>query len=426
MRLLNRARAAFAAIFAAVFGAQPTQRFAYLNANGLIMSQDQALNISTAWACMELVAKSIAASRWRIYAPDKGGGGRRLLEEDPRTWLLNTRPNPENTAIGFWEGLFFQALAMGNSYAEIVFNKLGKPVQMWLLLTPCMQVKRNDAGTIEYHYNDGSGTRVLQPEQVFHLHGVGLDGLMGDNVVARMVKDLALAAAMKAASLQFYSRGGQLAGVLEYPGELNEPRVKQLREQWEENHAGLGNNYRPLILEGGMKFVPTSLASKDATTIEEKRFSVEEICRWFGVPLSMVQSPQTSGAYGNVEDTSINFVRFALRPWAVRAMQEADFKLFGGYFGPVRQTEIDLRPLQMGNFQSVASALSTLTTSGTINRNEAREMIGRDGMGPAGDVYTVQAQLVNLNRALEDKPAPAPQPTDPNQPPASPTENPTP
>lgn len=381
---------------------EPLQRVAYLPVAGMMMTQDEAMNVSAVWACVRIISEMIASCEWQIYAPAPGAKRRDRLLDDDRLWLLNTRPNKEMTAIGFWESMLIQALAWGSSYAQIQRGtRTGRPQALWPLPVDRSRLRRTETGDLVLETHDAAGVTWRIPyEDVFHVHGPGIDGLMGDNRIARAARAIAMSAAMQRAGVDFYSRGAQLAGVLEYPGKVAPATIDQLRQQWEETYAGAGNHYRPLILEGGMKFTATTATASDSSTVEEKRFSVEEICRWFGVPPHLVQHQGGSSTYGSIEHASIEFVRGTLRPWAVRLMQECDFKMFGGYYGPVRQSVIDLRPLTMGDLASRANAYSSLRTAGLFTTNEIRAWEGEDSIGPDGDVLLVQSAMVTLDSVL--------------------------
>lgn len=387
-------------VFARLIGADPFQRqVRRIPVAGIVMTQDQALNVATVWACIDIVAKSVAQCRWNIYEPVPGTKRRTLIDNAPQAWMLNTRANPETTAIAFREAMLVQALSWGNAYAEIQRDAMGRVVALWPLLTDRMIVRREiETGELVYDYTsvDGTGQYRLKARDVFHLKGLGVDGLMGENVIARAVKTIALAAAHEKFSTDFFGRGAQLAGVLEFPnGVIGKDQHDQLRKEWDENHAGSGKAFRPLILEAGLKFTPISNNPKDATLVEDKKFSVEEICRWFGVPPHKVQHLEHA-TFSNIEHSSIEFVRDSLKPWERRLCQEADFKLFN-MRAPWRETEIDLSPLSRGDASSRATAQASWRQNGIMTANELRAMEGLDDVGAEGDILLVQSNLTTVD-----------------------------
>lgn len=375
---------------------------------GIHLTPDQSLSLSTVWACIDIIAKNIAASQWNIYEPIPGTKRRRLLNEDPKSWMLNTRPNPEMTAIGFREALLFQAIPFGNAYAEIVADLGGRVRELWPLQSDRMQPRRNRATwALEYHYTQADGTLVIFPaSRIYHLRGPGMWGLMGDNIIARAAKTLGVAAAQERFSASFFGQGAQPMGVLEYPGKLDAPTHARLKADWAEKHKGPDNAHKPLILESGMKFSPISVDPKEAQLVEEKKFSVEDICRWFGVPPHKVQHLEHA-TFSNIEHSSIEFVRDALKPWERRLCQEADYKFFDQRRGPWKCTEIDLAPLMRGDAAARAAAAASFRQNGIKNANEIRAEEGLDECGPDGDVFIVQSNMTTIENIVNPPKPPA-------------------
>lgn len=377
---------------------------------GLQLSRDDALMLSAVWACMDVIAKNLAAAPTNIYEPIEGTKRRKKIEKDPRTWLLNVRPNEEMTAIAFREALFFQALADGNAYAEIARDRGGRVAALYPLLSDRVKPRREETGALVYDVREETGeVRTLQARDVFHLRGPSVSGLMGENLVARASRSLAVAAAHERFSAAFYGRGAQLGGVAEFPGKLNDEQKAALRESWENNHAGLGKAHRLLVLEGGAKFTATTVDPQKASLVDDKKFSVEEIGRWFGVPLHKIQHLEHA-TFSNIEHQGLEFVNGCLFPWAVRYCQELNAKVFNtGAKGPWWYAEIDLSHLVRGDAQTRAIAASNWLQNGVKTRNEVRAEEGLDDVGDAGDVLTVQLNMTTLPRLMAEA-APGPTP----------------
>jgi HK97 family phage portal protein len=374
---------------------------------GVRLTADDTMSLAAVWACIDVITRSIASCRWNIYEPLAGTNRRRLLAYDMKTWMLNTRPNTEMTAIGFREAMLFQAIPFGNAYAEIVRDRGGRVIQMWPLMSDRMYPQRDPVTkALIYVYTniDGSQT-TLASEDIFHVRGPGMYGLMGDNLVARAAKSIAVAAAQERFSAAFFGQGANPGGVLTFPGQLGVDQHARLKEDWEEKHKGPENAHKPLILESGMQWQTTSIDPQKSQLVEGRKFSVEEICRWFGVPPHKVQHLEHA-TFSNIEHSSIEFVRDALTPWAVRLQQEADFKLFDQTRAPWRYTELDLRPLTRGDAQSRALAQASWRQNGIMSSNEIRAMEGLDDCGDDGDVLIVQSNMTTIEKIL-NPPQPA-------------------
>lgn len=373
---------------------------------GLQLSRDDALMLSAVWGCMYVISTNLAASPCNIYEPIEGTKRRKRIERDNRVWLLNVRPNDEMTAIAFREALLFAALADGNAYAEIARDRGGRVAALYPLIdrvTP----RRDESGVLVYDVKEGLEVKTLQARDVFHLRGPSVSGLMGENVVARAARSLAVAAAHERFSAAFYGRGAQLGGIAEFPGKLTEEQKTTLRESWEKNHAGLGKAHRLLVLEGGAKFTATTVDPQKASLVEDKKFSVEEIARWFGVPLHKIQHLEHA-TFSNIEHQGLEFVNSCLFPWAARFTQELNAKVFNtGAKGPWWYAELDLSHLVRGDAQARATAASAWVQNGIKTRNEVRAEEGLDDVGQPGDALTVQTNLTTLERVMVVEPGAA-------------------
>lgn len=375
--------------------------------SGLNLSPDEMLSVATVWACIDAIASSIAAVPWNVYQP-LGPHRRQLLYDDALMDLLNVRPNPEMTAIGFREAMLFQAIPFGNAYAEIVPNRAGRVSQLWPLVSDRMQVVRDENWGLIYRYYQVDGSSAdLPPERVFHLRGPGLYGLMGDNVIARAAKSISVAAAQERYAASFFGQGASPGGVLEVPGKLTPEVHKRLKDDWAEKQKGPENAHKPLFLEAGMKWQTVAVDPQKAQLIEERQFSVEDIARWFKVPPHKI-GHLLRATFSNIEHQSIEFVRDALTPWCRRLEQEADYKLFRRDRAPWKCTGLDTRSLSQGDAQARANYYASGRQNGWLNANEIRAEEGYDEIGSDGDVYLVNGTLKPLDQAIEPPPPPAP------------------
>jgi HK97 family phage portal protein len=390
--------------------------------SGVRLTADEALQLAAVWACIDAIAKAIASCDWNIYQP-KGKKRHEQVVDDPLNWILNTRPNPEMTAIAFREALLYIGIPFGNAYAEIIRDGAGRVAELWPLEVDRVTPRRNEAGQLVYHYRQPDGAlAILDARQVFHLRGPSLSGFLGENLVARAARSLSIAAAQERFAASFFGRGAHPGGVLEHPGKLSPERVALLEDDFDKKRAGPHNAYRPMILEDGMKWTTISVNPQESQLLEERQFAVEEICRWFGVPPHKVQHLLRS-TFSNIEHQSIEFVRDALAPWCVRLQQEADFKLFRQDRGPWRYTKIDTAPLSYGDAKARADAHAVWRQNGIMSANEIRRREGLDDIGPDGDVLLVQANLTTVENIVNPpKPppaaVPAPAEPDPNDKPA--------
>lgn len=374
--------------------------------SGLALTADELMSLSAVWACIDVIATSIAPCPWNVYQHRKSGT-RDLVDDDPLVWLLNTRPNPDMTAMGLREAMLFTAIPQGNSYAEIVRDGGGRVAQLWPLPPDRVTPRRHpETWELLYEYRQPDGElEYLTQREVLHIRGPGLHGLMGDNIIARAAKSMSVAAAQERHAAAYFGQGANPGGVLEVPGELSEKRHKQLQEDWAEKKKGPENAHKPMILEAGWKWTPIDTDAQKSQLVESRQFSVEEICRWFRVPPHKVQH-LLRATFTNIEHQSIEFVRDALRPWCRRQEQEVDYKLIRQDRGPLKTTTIDTSFLLMGDYQSRAAGYAIMRQNGIMSGNEIRHREGMNPMGPDGDVYLVNGTLKPIDQAINPPPPP--------------------
>jgi HK97 family phage portal protein len=372
----------------------------YLPEN-LQITMDVALQLSVVWACVDAIAKAIASCHWHVYALK--GEQRKFLAEDPLDYILNVRPNAEMTAIGFRESLLYAALTWGNAYAEIVRDGRGAVAELWPLLPERMQVARDTNGVLHYVYTQWDGGQIrLEQSDVLHVRGPSINGLLGENIVARAVKSIALGVAAERFSISFFSNSTVVGGVLEFPRTLDQKTYDRLKKDWEDKRQGPNNAHKPIILEGGAKFTSIGSNPQESQLIEVRKFQMEEICRWYGVPLHKVQHIDRA-TFNNIEHLGIEFVRDALSPWALRLEQEANWKLFPARGpGARKMTRIDTSWLSQGDFKSRAEGYSILRNIGVYSANDILAKEGENGIGPEGDIRIVGANMQLLS-GLPDK-----------------------
>jgi HK97 family phage portal protein len=382
---------------------------------GTQLTVDEAFHVSVVWACMDALVKSIAPRPWNVY--EVNGETRTVRRDDPLAWLLNTRPNPEMTAIAFREAIHYAAIAWGNGYAEIVRDGANRPIELWPL-EPERVVPWRKENTDENGKEGELGYKVMQytggmswvpQRRIFHVKGpASVNGMTGENLLVRASKAIAVAASAQQFSASYFRNGSVLSGVLETDKRIaNTDVLDNIRAQWAERYAGPQSSGKPLVLPEGLKWKEIAGDPNRSQLLEARKFQVEEIARYFGVPLQMIQVTQGAHGYGsNIEQLGIAFVRDTLRPWAERFEQEADFKLVSGRL-PYRETKIDLSELVQGDLKSQVDAAVSAVAGGLLTINEARSRFGWNHIGADGDVHFLPSTAKTLDQILEPPEPPA-------------------
>lgn len=380
-----------------VFRSRPSQTRVYLPQAqaGIRVTEDTALTMTTFWACVRVISQTLAALHWGVFERLPEG---RKPARPAVSWLLNHRPNPEMTAVAFREALMAHVLTWGNGYAEILFDMAGNPSQLWLIAPDRVFPERNEAtGELQYRVMYESGEQVLlPPERVFHVHGLGFDGVMGYSPVRMAARALGVGIAQETFAQSFYANGAVFGTIVEYPVKnMSVEQIAAAEADLNGRNRGPAKAFTTKVVPEGVKTHTLSMPLEDAQFLESRKFSVVEVCRLFGVQPHKVADLDRS-TNNNIEHQGIEFVVDTIVPWAVRLEQEADVKLFSARAQGRVYTKIAVAGLMRGDSKARAEYYRTMVNMGAMTINEVRALEDMNGIGPAGDVHLVQLNQTTL------------------------------
>ena len=288
---------------------------------GKIVTERSAMQMTAVYSCVRILAEAIAGLPLHLYRYTDEGSKEKALDH-PLYLLLHDEPNPEMSSFVFRETLMTHLLLWGNAYAQIIRNGKGEVVALYPLMPNKMTVDRDPEGHLYYQYNRNSDeaikpsqTVLLQPRDVLHIPGLGFDGLVGYSPIAMAKNAIGLAIATEEYGAKFFANGAAPSGVLEHPGTIKDPQ--RVRDAWQSQFGGSSNSGKVAVLEEGMKYTPISIAPEQAQFLETRKFQINEIARIFRVPPHMVGDLEKS-SFSNIEQQSLEFVKYTLDPWVVR------------------------------------------------------------------------------------------------------------
>lgn len=360
---------------------------------GIVVTPEIALQVATVWACIEIISKSVASQKWKVYESLPKGDHEELYD-DQVGYLLNCRPNPEMSAVSMREALLMAATAFGNCYAEIEWDRSNRPYAIWPLAPDrCDLVRTNGRLQLRVQNFDRPVT-YLEYEDVLHVHGMGITGLVGSNVISQAAHSIALAIAAERFAEAYFGNNTQMGGVLTYPQKLDDDGFNRLKGELKETHGGPLRSFRPLIADQGATWTQIAADGEKSQMNESRAAQVVEICRWFGVPPHKVAELSRS-TNNNIEHQGTEFVRDALKPWAVRFEQEVDYKLLDTRGRP-RYSRIDLDPLSQGDAVSRKDYYVGMRNIGAFSVNDILRMENKNTIGPEGDIRIVNGASTRL------------------------------
>ena len=363
------------------------------------------MQMTAVYSCVRILAEAIAGLPLHLYCYKEDGGKEKAIRH-PLYLLLHDEPNPEMSSFVFRETLMTHLLLWGNAYAQIIRNGKGEVVALYPLMPNRMTVDRDSSGQLFYSYQMNNtdaptmktGTVILKPSDVLHIPGLGFDGLVGYSPIAMAKNAIGLAIATEEYGAKFFANGATPGGLLEYPGTVKDP--DRVRESWNKGFSGSQNAGKVAILEEGMKYTPISIAPEQAQFLETRKFQINEIARIFRVPPHMVGDLEKS-SFSNIEQQSLEFVKYTLDPWVVRWEQSLSRALFTQEEKKRYFFKFNVEGLLRGDYQSRMNGYATARQNGWMSANDIRELENLDRI-PAedgGDLYLINGNMLPLVHA---------------------------
>lgn len=374
--------------------------------SGKPVNERTAMQTTAVYACVRILAEAVASLPLHVYEY-QDDGGKKLVHDHPLYYLLHDEPNPEMTSFVFRETLMSHLLIWGNAYAQIIRDGAGRVIGLYPLLPDKMDVQRDDRGNIYYVYSRNSdenpmfkeyGDTRLKAEDVLHIPGLGFDGLIGYSPIAMAKNAVGMTLACEEYGASFFANGANPGGVLEHPGVLKDP--SKVRESWNSVYRGVNNAHKIAVLEEGMKYQQIGIPPEEAQFLETRKFQINEIARLYRIPPHMVGDLDKS-SFSNIEQQSLEFVKYTLDPWVIRWEQSLQRSLLlpgekGKYF-----IKLNVDGLLRGDYQSRMNGYAVGRQNGWFSANDIREM---ENMNPipdeqGGNLYLINGAMTKLEDA---------------------------
>lgn len=374
--------------------------------SGKPVNERTAMQTTAVYACVRILAEAVASLPLHVYEY-QDDGGKKLVHDHPLYYLLHDEPNPEMTSFVFRETLMSHLLIWGNAYAQIIRDGAGRVLGIYPLLPDKMDVQRDDRGNIYYVYSRNSdenpmfkeyGDIRLKAEDVLHIPGLGFDGLIGYSPIAMAKNAVGMTLACEEYGASFFANGANPGGVLEHPGVLKDP--SKVRESWNSVYRGVNNAHKIAVLEEGMKYQQIGIPPEEAQFLETRKFQINEIARLYRIPPHMVGDLDKS-SFSNIEQQSLEFVKYTLDPWVIRWEQSLQRSLLlpgekGKYF-----IKLNVDGLLRGDYQSRMNGYAVGRQNGWFSANDIREM---ENMNPipdeqGGNLYLINGAMTKLEDA---------------------------
>ena len=354
---------------------------------------DSAMSLATVWACIQLIGNSVGILPLHLYRRTDSG---REKVKGHRVMSLLSEPSEYWNRFDMLQWLMTGALASGNGYARIYRDRDFNPIRIEYLKS-CDVTPYFDQNTGHLHYRVGK--EVLMPYEIIHIKGLGTDPIRGKSPIAVHRENLALALEAQAYGESFFSKGGNVESVFEYPSALKKDQFERLKADINRQHAGMENAHAPMLLEGGMKYQRVNIPLEDAQFIQTRKYQRSEIAAIYGVPPHMV-GDLDKATYNNTELMGIEYVTYTLMPWLVKIQAEFARKLLREDEKDVLYFAFQTNGLMRGDAKSRSEFYKNMSLIGAMNANEIRELEDMNAY-PGGDKYFVQLNMQDADKVGE-------------------------
>jgi HK97 family phage portal protein len=357
---------------------------------------DGALQVSAVWAAVELLSDNVASLPLFVYEREPGADGHKQLARNTTLWtLLHDSPNNRQTPMEFIQYMVMNYLLRGNAYARVVRNSAGEAIALIPFSSDQVEVEVLNDQTIVYKYYYEGKITVYSPDSILHWRDKG-NGLVGMSRLDYMRSTVNVAVNAQNHTANVFRKSAKRPGVFMLDKLLTEEQRAAIRK----NYKGLveGNDDDLLVLEAGAKFEPLSMTPADVQLLETRKFSVEDIARWFGIPGAMINDTSKTTTWGTGIDHLIQgFYKFRLRPMLESFEQAIDKRVLTATQRRRYTIEFSLDAILRGSLKDRLEIGANAVQNGLMTRNEWRQLENLPPIDGA-DVLTAQVNLAPIGQ----------------------------
>lgn len=337
--------------------------------SGVRVDKDSAMKLGAVFRCVSVLANTFPVLPFNLFKP-RADGGRVPQKKHWLYQLIARRPNKFQNPFE-WRQMCMGHLALrGNCYNRIYSN--GRGVVTDLIPQHPDRVKIETFSNGDYRYlikQPNAAPEVVVPRgQMWHLRGMSSDGIVGMSPLTYAREAIGAGLAAQEYGARYFSNNGApTGGWIEMPGKFGKQVDREnFREAWQNARSG-ENRHKTPVLEDGMKFHELGIKNDEAQFLDSRKFSVTDICRFFGVPPHLAYDLDRS-TNNNIEQQSLEFVLYTMTPisgmW--KASIDYDFLTDDDDLEP----DFNMSPLIRADQASRSSFYKTMFGQGAFSPND--------------------------------------------------------
>lgn len=352
---------------------------------GIAITEDNAMRLSAVFGAVRVISETIASLPWDVK--QDVDNTTRNASAHPINKLIHA-PNAMMTDFNFREVCQAHLCLHGNAFIAIRRNEAGQPVKLIPVHPDRVAVK---VYKDEKFYTIDQGKETFDDTEMIHILGLSFDGIVGKSVIEAARESIGLGLAADQFGGSFFGNGANVSAILTHPGKLSDEAYKRLMVSWERRYSGLDNSHKTAILEEGMSLQKVSISPSESQFLETRKFGVEDIARFFRIPLAYLGSLENSSTRANIEEQGIQFQRNTILPWVKRWEAEFNRKLFPG--DDAYYIRMNMDGLLRGDISSRYSSYATARQWGWLSVNDIRRHENLDPI-ENGDTYLQPLNMV--------------------------------
>jgi len=364
---------------------------AFGNLSATNIDEKTILQVNAVFSAVSLIADTISTLPLDSFV--RNGESREVYRPQP-AWVA--KPDVDLPREAFYNSMIVSLLLDGNAFVRVFSNRRGEVVNLTVLNPTQVDVKRNGIGRLQFTVQ-GEEKPLTAEEVIFVPDLVRPGTIRGVSRVSALKENFGLAMAIEKFAASFFGQGTNMAGIIEFPGQLTAEQAKDLAQGFDSRHRGWRKGHKTGVLSGGAQFKPTQVEPEKAQAIEARRLAVEDVARAFNVPPHLLGLPGTN-SYASVEQTNLAWVTHGLRPVVSKIEGAMSPLLERSPNGEQAFLKFNLDGLLRADIQARMSAYSTGLQAGFLTINDVRRL---EDLAPmeqdAADAVRVPLTNVNID-----------------------------
>lgn len=333
------------------------------------VNETSAMTMSAVYACVRILSENVASLPLRVRR--KTAKGSEDADEHPLNRILKDDPNDSETSFEWLERMHAAHEMRGNCYGLVKRNAYFEPEGIEYVGANEVEVVRVGRGR-----GYKLAGKLTQPGEILHVPSMSLDGLTGLSVLKQAKEGIGVALAAQEFGAHFFGNNARPGGVIEFPAGTTEEQARLFLKKWREKHEGPAAYGKVAGLTGGIKYQNIGISNEDAEFLATRQFQIEDIARFYGVPLFLLQSTEKSTSWGSgMEQIQLAFQVFTLRPRLVRWERRMNSTLLSerdraaGYY-----VSFNLNAILRGAFADRMAGYVSGLTNGIYSINDVRRL----------------------------------------------------